>query len=832
MKKYADLNSGALLESVEHQTYTTIQRKNEFDGYKFHGLHFKAIIFRRWTLIKRSKKMVAVTFSMTLFFTMLAILAHFLMETLLQEFRFDMNFKLLCDQDNEIVLSFDDDMDKHLPYVEALAAIYRNDTGREPRFHNETSLKAVNEFMYKRAVDNPNHIPYVSMGVSFNDYYPFLNMTVLHNTSTLIEVDLAARVVATRMAWKKKYGMDTDFKFSVTLLLKHIVDVLFAQLGPAITTVGLISIIPLLITQPIIDIRGEVRQYMVASTLSLPPYWLATFLIDIVIWVLVTVIMWAIFLLFKIRAFMDNQFATLYLMISIGPAFILFSYCISFAFSQAESASRQLFVILCIILVIPIIVDFARFNFVDPVWLDYCYGLLPHLLLQRQFALLFQHISFLKQPFTYFWKVDPNTRAFFIMTYVDIPVYIIVLWMIETLGLKIGRRKSINTFSKYIDFFKDQKKKHPVTKEAQDLANLAYSTDNNEKIAVSIRDVSKLYFNTEGFPISAVNNVSLGVKEGSLFGFLGANGAGKTTLIKMITSMTPPSSGTIEINGQDISKVHDPTVLSVCPQFNSHLCYEMTPREHFKLYRMIHRFDPKEAEYLSNNLMEMLDLTKYADKPVRELSGGNMRKLAVALAFYSQSNIILLDEPTSSLDPVARHDVHELIQAYRGQKTFMLCTHLLSEAEALCDVISIMIKGCVYTYGTPQYLSQKFGTEYKVDIMLDDDSEETLIKVDNFFSNELPLADLTISRPKARIYSIPASMITLPELFIKMGTGKKGDHGFCYYTCSSSSLERVFMEIVKISELADINGEGMDIVSTTLQSSHSDAVSERKLPSI
>jgi ABC-type multidrug transport system ATPase subunit len=223
----------------------------------------------------------------------------------------------------------------------------------------------------------------------------------------------------------------------------------------------------------------------------------------------------------------------------------------------------------------------------------------------------------------------------------------------------------------------------------------------------------------------------------------------------------------------------------------------MTPREHLYLYTLLHELEASYAEGLGNRLLHALKLVEYADKPVRELSGGNQRKLAVALSFFAPSGIILLDEPTSSLDPVARHCVHELILSYRGAKTFMLCTHLLS------DVISIMLKGCVYTYGTPQYLSQKFGMEFKVDVMLDDDSEESCAKCDNFFGRILPYAQMTISRPKARIYVVPASEIALPDLFEKIEEGKRGDHGFCYYTCSSSSLERVFMEIVRMSENPD-----------------------------
>lgn len=111
-----------------------------------------------------------------------------------------------------------------------------------------------------------------------------------------------------------------------------------------------------------------------------------------------------------------------------------------------------------------------------------------------------------------------------------------------------------------------------------------------------------------------------------------------------------------------------------------------------------------------------------------------------------------------------------------------------------------MVRGNVYPVGTPQYLAQKFGTEYKIDIMLDDASEKSSNKIDKFFSEELRFAELTITRPASRIYSVPASKIQLAELFLLLETGQKENNGYKYFTCSTSSLERVFMEIVRISE--------------------------------
>jgi ABC-type multidrug transport system ATPase subunit len=317
-----------------------------------------------------------------------------------------------------------------------------------------------------------------------------------------------------------------------------------------------------------------------------------------------------------------------------------------------------------------------------------------------------------------------------------------------------------------------------------------------------------LFFNTAGNPIPAVNCVSLGVQQGSLFGFLGANGAGKTTLIKMITSMLPPSDGTIEILGRDIAQYNDPTLLSICPQFNTHLCDELTPYEHFVMYSLLFQLTPEEAANEIDRLISILELEELKDQPIRELSGGDVRKLAIALSFLGPARIILLDEPTASLDAVARRHVHEMISSFKGEKTFMLCTHLLSEAESLCDNISIMIKGCVYTVGTPSYLSDKFGTEFKVDIMLTDENEDSAQGCDKFFEQRLPTAVLSIARPKARIYNVPAANITLPYLFTVMEEGKQSNCGFNYYTCSSSSLERVFMEIVHLSESGNDIGAG------------------------
>jgi ABC-type multidrug transport system ATPase subunit len=691
-------------------------------------------------------------------------------------------------------------------YINTFVQMYRDETGLgdEVVVHNFTSRDELNIWMYNNSRDRTGPA-YIAIGLGFhrvNDSNEFI--VYWNSRGGIVRVPMIAKTLVQRLQWKTLFGVDKDFWVAWVLLLERVMNVVFGYLAPMLISDGLISIVPLYLSQPIIDLTGEVRQYMVSCTMSIPCYWLSQFIIDFVLWILATTVIWAVFLAAQIQSFIDNALSVWYSFVMTGPSFILFIYCICFCFGSAESASRQAFLVMIIILLIPLIIDIVR-NDVAPAWLDWIYALCPVLHVERMLTHMLTNIGIFKKDLGFYFTENKNSQAYLVMEWVDILLYCIVLWLIESVRWWVLAAGARRTFGDYDEFFRLEKAKHPVTQEAKDMEE---EVRNCHEYAVRVENCSRLFFNTAGDPIPAVNCVSLGVKEGSLFGFLGANGAGKTTLIKMITSMLPISGGSIEILGQDITVYNDPTLLSICPQFNTHLCNELTPYEHFVLYSYLFQLPPEEMERETNRLIKDLELQELKDKPIKELSGGDVRKLAIALSFLAPAKIVLLDEPTASLDPVARHHVHEMIVDFKGEKTFMLCTHLLSEAETLCDQISIMIKGCVYTVGSPGYLSGKFGTEFKVDVMLTDDSPETGRACDQFFRTELPSATLSITRPKARIYNVPAADMTLPELFTIMEKGKVGNAGFEYYTCSSSSLERVFMEIVRMSEMDDIQFQG------------------------
>lgn len=797
--------------------------------------HIYAVLFRRWVLVKRTIKYIIFTLFCTCFFDGLAIFAQYLISTLVNENAVPITFSNFKGSESKLIAVIDPTINNSttvIQYIDIIQDLYFNDTGRQPSIIYFDNLTKMNEYMYDiKLRDIEPHM--IDMGFYFRSYeknddntdessefFDFFNQTItlpnnenningvddqisislFYNSTSGFTLDatdtlLACTVNVYRIKYYHEYS--NDFSFSTTRLNKRALDRMFGQIGPVLITGTLVSAIPIYISQPIIDIQGEVRSYMCSCTLSIPSYWVATFLFDFIFWSINAIAAWLILIIFRIQAVMDNIFNTLYTFIMCGPSFIVFIYCGSFMFATADSASRNSFIIICAFLLVPIIVDIVR-SAQNPIWLEWLYTFYPPYLIQRSLMAVFQNIGSMKQPLSFYFK-NEHYRAFYIMMFGQLFIWSSILSLIEFVRIRIQQGSAKKTFGDFSSIFEEARNRHQFTEEALEMERRVERSEKGE-FMVKIKNVSRLFFNTAGKPITAVNHVSLGVEENSIFGFLGANGAGKTTLIKMITSLLPVSDGTIEINGLDIKTMKDPTVLSICPQFNSHLCDEMTPREHFHLYSLLYGFSKQEEKVKTERLVSELDLENFKDQPIRELSGGDVRKLSIALSFFGPAKIVLLDEPTASLDPVARRHVHEIILSYKGTKTFMLCTHLLSEAEFLCDLISIMIKGCVYTCGTPQYLTQKFGTDFKIDILLKNESPDEAAKVDNFLLKKLPTAVLSILRPKARIYAIPAMDHSLPDLFEIMQVGLDGDNGFSYFTCSSSSLERVFMELIHMSE--------------------------------
>jgi ABC-2 type transport system ATP-binding protein len=217
--------------------------------------------------------------------------------------------------------------------------------------------------------------------------------------------------------------------------------------------------------------------------------------------------------------------------------------------------------------------------------------------------------------------------------------------------------------------------------------------------AIDVRSIVKRFGD-----FTAVNGVSFDVEEGEIFGLLGPNGAGKSTLIRMLTTLMLPTAGTAIVNGHDIVKEADGVrrSIGVIPQaMTSDM--ELSVRENLLIFAKLYGVPRDRRTKLIASLLEAVELTQWADKQVKNLSGGMRRRVEIARGLVHEPRIFFLDEPTTGLDPVSRVAVWEMLKAIKQQRdlTILITTHYMDEADKLCDRIAIVDHGELKALDSP-----------------------------------------------------------------------------------------------------------------------------------
>ncbi|HWP59167.1 MAG TPA: ABC transporter ATP-binding protein [Candidatus Acidoferrales bacterium] len=222
-----------------------------------------------------------------------------------------------------------------------------------------------------------------------------------------------------------------------------------------------------------------------------------------------------------------------------------------------------------------------------------------------------------------------------------------------------------------------------------------------EQIVIEARSVSKRFGER-----TAVDRLDLDVPAQTCFGLLGPNGAGKTTTLRMIYGVTRPSSGTIRVFGMDIARNVRAVRrrLGVTLQQNV-LIEALSARENLRVFGRYHLIAEPELSRRADELIEFLELGSHASIPVRQLSGGFQRRLAIALSLMNRPELLVLDEPTTGLDPAVRLALWSRVRELRaGGTTVLLTTHYMDEAQRLCDRVAIMSVGRLIGQGAPAEL--------------------------------------------------------------------------------------------------------------------------------
>lgn len=224
--------------------------------------------------------------------------------------------------------------------------------------------------------------------------------------------------------------------------------------------------------------------------------------------------------------------------------------------------------------------------------------------------------------------------------------------------------------------------------------------------------MQKIYPN--GF--KALDDLTFGVERGQIFCLLGPNGAGKTTAFEILTSKIPKTSGTVKLEGKELSRelydVFNET--GICPQSNT-LWESLTVEEHLRIYGHIKGLSQNEADEAIEYLLEAIGLVEYRDRPAENLSGGNKRKLCVGISMIGAPKLMFMDEPSTGMDPLARNKLWNLIKnVMKGKRgTMVLTTHYMQEAELVGNKLGMLINGRFAIMGTLGELKKKFG-EYTI----------------------------------------------------------------------------------------------------------------------
>jgi daunorubicin resistance ABC transporter ATP-binding subunit len=250
---------------------------------------------------------------------------------------------------------------------------------------------------------------------------------------------------------------------------------------------------------------------------------------------------------------------------------------------------------------------------------------------------------------------------------------------------------------------------------------------------------------------TAVDAIDLHVPANTVVSLLGPNGAGKTTIVRMLATLTEPTSGTAVVCGYDVTHDADAvrSVISLTGQFAA-LEANLTAPENLVLIARLRGYKRAAAVRVADRLIERFDIGEFRDKLVKSISGGQRRRVDLAASLVTQPRLVVLDEPTSGLDPRSRQVVWSTVRELVAEGvTVLLTTQYLEEADALADSIVLIDHGRAVAAGTPSDLKAQIG-DYRVDVVATDNAglERLIGALDGFFA-------MTVSRDR-RLISIPA----------------------------------------------------------------------------
>ena len=544
------------------------------------------------------------------------------------------------------------------------------------------------------------------------------------------------------------------------------------------------------------------KHLQIISGVQIIPYWLSNYIFDFICFFIVSVIMALIIYAYGNTAFTGENFQVVILIfIMFGLAVIPFTYICSFLFDSHSTAQNVIIMIYLVSGVFLVLLTFILNLFpstqsINDNYLRHIFRLLPNYCMSDTIF----RLSFLTGTTTSRWDNNISGYNFAYLLW-EIPVYsaltILIEWCLmnrEFLSLYAGDYVSLpppvpTEIARMVEE-RDTERDSDVDAEKERI-----KSGKAEGELVTLSGLRKIY---HGSGKIAVRDLYFSIPKNECFGFLGVNGAGKSTTLKILTGDELPLGGYAKLGGYNIAENPEKVrqLMGYCPQFDA-LHDLMTAEEHLEFYARIRGVPEDKVSELVQYLIKRLTLDQdnQHTRPAGTYSGGNKRKLSVAIALIGNPPIVFLDEPSTGMDPVSRRFMWDFISSTMEDRAVILTTHSMEECEALCQRIGILVLGSLKCLGSAQHLKSKFGSGYQIDMSLEEarfiPGIRDFIKR-NFISEEIECFGSNI---KFRIQPTDdkgflAKTFTLIE-------ENKPQLGIRDYSVGQTALEQIFLQFAR-----------------------------------
>uniref|UniRef100_A0A8D1GTD9 ATP binding cassette subfamily A member 9 n=1 Tax=Sus scrofa TaxID=9823 RepID=A0A8D1GTD9_PIG len=586
------------------------------------------------------------------------------------------------------------------------------------------------------------------------------------------------------------------------------------------------SISPYIAMSSVSDYKKRTKSQLWISGLFPSAYWCGQALVDVSLYDFILLSMYLIFYLANlVHVYLTSRIVFALGVITFGYAasLVFLTYVISFIFRKRRTNSGLWS--FCFYIVPVFTFGIIVIDYLD---LIVCMVLFPSMTLGGFVALLETRIHEYQMNYGDLnYDLNATDLLFCLIPYFQALLFVFVLRCLETkCGKKIMHKDPVFRIAPRSRDARPNPEE-PVDEDEDVQAErtrtaTALTTSIEEKPVVIASCLRKEYAGQKKSCFSkrkkkiAARNISFCVKKGEILGLLGPNGAGKSSSIRMISGVTKPTAGEVELTGYGSGLGHrgDGRVqfLGYCPQENV-LWPVLTAREHLEVFAAVKGLRKADASVAISRLVDSFKLHEQLNVPVQYLTAGAARKLCFVLSILGNPPVLLLDEPSTGMDPAEQQQVWQTIQTAvkTAERGALLTTHYLAEAEAVCDRVAIMVSGRLRCIGSVQHLKNKLGKDYVLELRVKETSQVTSVHTE--ILKLFPQAAQQERYSSFLAYKLPVEDVhPLSQAFHKLEAVKR-DFNLEEYSLSQCTLEKVFVELSKEQELGSADEE----VDTTMR---------------